>query len=483
MKKLKGITYIIISLFLLQVFVFFSIQDVKANGIIPSKYSQSLDLSNTYIYNISFWGGEDPAVIRWEGFDWGVVHGYANSSTDGQIHFNFTGFYNKHIYDWGLFESLVPYLNISFYEFRNSLLVQNSSFYNFSSSETSMIMGLGFNTFFAGFLIPIDNINWLIQQAYAQSSGFFENATVTVNEYVNMIHFDFSLSPGGALLSQNTSLIYDKNTGLLVWARVEMEGGAADFEFFLDGYEFEQSPNPNYYDNYEKTYIYNVTFWGGEDPAVIRWEGFDWGIVHGYVNSSAGGQIHVNYSGFYNKHIYDWSLFSGPMPYIDISFYENQNGFLVLNSTIMHFSTSEVSMIMGLGFNSFFAGFFIPIHNFTWLIQQAYAQASGFFENATVSVDEYLNMIKFDFSISPGSLLLSQNTSLIYDKTTGVLLWAKVEIEGGAADYEIELEGYDYNWPESNNNPEIESYHIHILFITIGVISLVIIFKIKKQKN
>jgi len=456
---------------------------VKANATMPPQYSEELDLNGEYIYNVTFWGGEDPAVIIWEGFDWGVVHGYANSSVGGQIHVNFTGFYKKHPFDWGLFDSPAPYLNISFYEYRSNLLMLNSSFYNFSSSETSMIMGLGFNTFFAGFLIPIHNITWLIQQAYAQSSGFFENASVTVNEYVNMIHFDFSLDPGGLLLSQNTSIIYDKNTGLLVWARVEMEGGAADFEFFLDGYEFEQSPNPNYYNNYEKTYIYNVIKWGGVDPAVIRWEGFDWGIVHGFANSSAGGQIHVNYSGFYNKHPYDWGLFPGPLPYIDISFYENQTGILTLNSTFTHFSTSEVSMIMGLGFNSFFAGFFVPIHNFTWLIQQAYTQASGYFENATVSVNEHLNMIKIDFSLGPGSFLLSQNTSLIYDKTTGLLLWAKVEMEGGAADYEIELEGYEYNWPEPKNNQEIESYPIYMLLGIIGVISIISIFKIKKQKN
>ncbi|MHA1723920.1 MAG: hypothetical protein ACTSXH_03650 [Promethearchaeota archaeon] len=401
---------------------------------------------DSYVYDVIYWGGEEPAVIRWEGFDWGTCHGYANSSNGGKIVVNYTAFYDKHPNDWGLFESPLPYLNISFYEKIGENLILNSTFNNFSTSETGMIMGLGFNQFLAGFFIPVHNFTWLTQQARAQDSGLYSNSEVYVEEYLTMIRFDFLLGDDPILLSQNTSLIYDKTTGVLVWARVEMEGGAADFEIKLSGYTFDwrRIPNDNYdHASWEESYVYNVSFWGGEEPAIIRWEGFDWGTCHGYANSSNGGKIVVNYTAFYDKHPNDWGLFESPLPYLNISFYERIGENLILNSTFNNFSTSETSMIMGLGFNQFLAGFFIPVHNFVWLTQQARAQDSGWYSNSEVYVNEDEDMIRFDFLLGDDPSLLSQNTSLIYNKTTGVLIWAKIEIEGGAADFEIILDDYN----------------------------------------
>ena len=451
MNKKRILTGLSISLLVLPMLFFFSIPFIKADTDVPSDYSQSLNLDTTYIYNVTFWGGEDPAVIYWWGYDWNH-YGDLNSSAGGEIHVNYTGFYDKYDgsaggwADSSVFSNTVPYINISFYEMRSGSLYLNSTFYNRSSSEAGNVLGLTYNNFRPGFLIPTNDFSWLTQQAENQGSGTSE--TVNVNEYLKMIKIEYQ---NAGSWKQNTSLIYDKATGVLAWAKVEMQGGAADFEISLYGYEFDYTPfNVDYSRkvDYDDTSIYNVTFWGGEDPAIINWYDYDYNH-HGDLNSSTGGEMHINYTGFYDKHPSDSSVFPNTVPYINISFYEMRSTGLYLNSTFYNRSSSEAGWTLGLTYNDFRPGFLIPTSDFDWLTQQAENQGSGISE--TVNVYEYDYMIKIEYQ-NAGSW--KQNTSLIYDKATGVLVWAKVEMQAGAADFEISLYGYQFNYQDTKKAME-----------------------------
>jgi len=461
LNKKRILTGLTISLLVLQMLFFFSIPFTKADTDIPSDYSQSLNLDTNYIYNVTFWGGEDPAVIYWWGYDWNH-YGDLNSSIGGEMHVNYTGFYDKYDgsaggwADSSVFPNPVPYINISFYERRSGNLYLNSTFYNRSSSEAGNVLGLTYNNFRPGFLIPTNNFSWLTQQAENQGSGSSE--TVNVNEYLKMIKIEYQ---NAGVWKQNTSLIYDKETGVLAWAKVEMQGGAADFEISLYGYEFDYTPfNVDYSRkvDYDDTFIYNVTFWGGEDPAVIYWWGYDWNH-YGDLNSSIGGEMHVNYTGFYDKYDgsaggwADSSVFPNPVPYINISFYEMRSGNLYLNSTFYNRSSSEAGNVLGLTYNNFRPGFLIPTNDFNWLTQQAENEGSG--SSEAVNVDEYLKMIKIEYQ-NTGAW--KQNTSLIYDKETGLLIWAKVEMQGGAADFEISLYGYEFDYRRIPNEDYYANY-------------------------
>ena len=73
--------------------------DGKSQGDIPVRYSQELNLDKTYVYNFTYW--EEGEIISY--YTYGPPYndlGDMNASTGGQIHVNFTGFYDKHP-KWG----------------------------------------------------------------------------------------------------------------------------------------------------------------------------------------------------------------------------------------------------------------------------------------------------------------------------------------------------------------------------------------------
>ncbi len=214
MKKIKGITYIIVSLVLLQLFVFFSIPTVKANTNIPDNFNKNLNLEEVFVYNVTAFNITKP--LEWLDVDWmAPSKGFANTTAGGQIKVNFTGFYDKDPNDFfNIFNSPNPYMNIEFIEKKFGNLISNATFYNVSNGEADLNLLLGYNQFKSGFLIPISNTSWLKQQAYAQDEPPYMNATVTIQETATRITFDFHQKTG---LQQKTKSTYDKISGLLVY--------------------------------------------------------------------------------------------------------------------------------------------------------------------------------------------------------------------------------------------------------------------------
>ena len=185
----------------------------KADSEIPPIFSQEIHLNSTFIYNVTQFGGD----LNWLGFNW--VSKY-NTSTNagGQIMVNFTGFHEKDPNDiFNAFGNPMPYIDIEFVKNELNTLISNHTFCNVSNGEAAFNMLLGYNTFQSGFLIPLDNLTGLKNLVLAQDSGFM-TATITIKENDNVLLFDFQQDSG----FQNTSLIYDKHTGLLVSANTEL---------------------------------------------------------------------------------------------------------------------------------------------------------------------------------------------------------------------------------------------------------------------
>jgi hypothetical protein len=185
----------------------------KAASEIPTIFSQEIRLNNTYIYNVTQFGGE----LNWLGLNW-ISKYNASTNAGGQILVNFTGFHDKDPNDiFNAFGSPMPYIDIEFVKNELNTLVSNHTFYNVSNGEAAFNMMLGYNAFQSGFIIPLNNLTGLKNLALAQNSGFM-TGTITIKENDNVLFFDFQQDSG----FQNTSLIYDKHTGLLVSANTEL---------------------------------------------------------------------------------------------------------------------------------------------------------------------------------------------------------------------------------------------------------------------
>ncbi|GAI87047.1 unnamed protein product, partial [marine sediment metagenome] len=190
-----------------------SIPNVRADQEIPEEFYQALNLNGTYVYNVTQFGGD----LNWIGFNWASKY---NTTTNdgGQISVNFTGFYDKDPSDtFNLFGSPMSYMDIEFIENQAGMLVSNHTFNNVSNGEAAFNMLLGYNAFQSGFLVPINNLTRLKEQALAQDTGFM-TGDISVEETYSFISFDFQQDSG----AQNTTLVYEKQSGLLVWARTKM---------------------------------------------------------------------------------------------------------------------------------------------------------------------------------------------------------------------------------------------------------------------
>ncbi|MHA1255976.1 MAG: hypothetical protein ACTSPS_10305, partial [Promethearchaeota archaeon] len=423
-------------------FIVNDINEPDESGVI-SRYYQSLDLDKAYVYNVTYW--EPGEIISYWDYNF-ADQGDINASTGGQVHVNFTGFYDKHPTDDNVFANPVPYVNMTMYQNQSNSLTWNATFYEVSSSEVGYVLGLSYNMFRAGFLIPINDLDWIIEQAEAQDTPDWAACTVNIVEYYDEIKIEFLQDS----TYQNTSLIYNKNTGLLVWAKVETISffGSADFIVQLNGYELELRPFNNDYSrefDIDKTYVYNVTYW--EPGEIISYWDYNWGDI-GDANASTGGQIHVEFTGFYDKHPTDDNVFANPVPYINMTVYQNQSNSLTWNATFDKVSSSEAGYVLGLSYNTFRAGFLIPTNILNEIPQMVYMQDTPDWAACTVNVEEYYDVIKIEFLQDS----TWQNTSLIYDKTTGLLVWAKVETVSffGSADFEIQLDGYNLFFRDTN---------------------------------
>ncbi len=219
-------------------------------------------------------------------------------------------------------------------------------------------------------------------------------------------------------------------------------------------------------------YIYNVTSFNTSKE--LEWRPLDWSApLKGFANTTPGGQIRINFTGFYDKDPNDFNIFESPMPYLDIEFVENRLGNLETNATFYNVSNGEADMNLILGYNKFKSGFLIPTNNFTWLKQQAYAQDEPPYMNATVISQESGKRITFDFYQKTG---LRQRTKSTYDKTSGLLVYTNTSF----GNYTLEMTLL--NLPDFPSEETIPSFQIYIIYGSIIIVSIMYIIKLKKKK-
>lgn len=231
--------------------------------------------------------------------------------------------------------------------------------------------------------------------------------------------------------------------------------------------------------DFNEVYIYNVSSFNTSKP--LEWRELDWfAPPRGFANTTPGGQILVNFTGFYDKDPNDFfNLFESPIPYMDIEFKENRLGILVTNTTFYNISNGEVDMNLLFGYNNFKSGFLIPNNNFTFLKQQAYAQDEPPYMNATVIVEETQNNISFDFRQKGG---FPQRTKSIYDKISGLLVYTNTSF----GNYTLEMTLT--NLPDLKSElPIIPAYPTLIIFTSLSITTIILILntkrKTKKSKN
>ena len=400
------------------------IQFKPKSASIPGNYSQDLDLDGVYVYNVTSFGGPS----SWYNFSWWLPNygheGDWEPKAGGQIKINLTGFYDKDPNNWGdIFDDPIPWMDIEVMKNDSGLLVSNFTLANSSSTEVSMNLILGYNSFQPGFLIPIDNLTNIKKMAIEQASEGFS----IVEETHNLLYVGFE-NAGGL----KTNLIYDKWTGLLVWAN----SSSGDYNLEINSLNFTF--------NRDLTFNYTVNEFG--EP--LKWFNFT-DEFKGYANTNATGLIGVNFTNDYDKEIYDKSIFDNPIPWINITFTENNTGILNTNFTICNISNSEAALNLHIGFNNFSSGFLIPTDNLTKIKEKAILEGSGENANGFLRIEETGLTIKFIF-IETGGVNFSATT---YDKYTGLLMWVKTTSGNFSLEMELVL-----SYQESDLVPPPDPY-------------------------
>ncbi|MHA2280599.1 MAG: DUF4430 domain-containing protein [Promethearchaeota archaeon] len=453
MTNTKKILSIVGLLVLVQLLFQSAIPTVNANSSIPTPYYQDLDINGTYVYNVTQFG----TASQWWNFT--SFEGNWESNPGGQISINFTGFYDKDPNDWGnIFGDPIPWLDIEILKNNSGILTTNFTLSNRSNSEVARALTLGFNYFQSGFLIPVQNLTQLKNIALNQSDpgGLFDIAgEVKIEETYNFFYIGFEQVGGG----QQTYMIYDRETGILVWAKTSIFGYLLEIQSF------------NFTLDYATSLKYEVAQFGGD----IGWYNFTpWpgDSYEGQWKTNARGQIIVNFTGFYDKDSYDWgNIFGNPIAWFDIEVFENNSGILVSNFTLSNRSNSELAWALTLGYNNFQPGFHINnIDNLTGVKKLALQEASGFVPGI-VKTEETELTLKLTFEQTGGG----QITSLMYEKRTGILLWASTSF--GNYLLEMTIEGYTPWQSEEEGTLQPPSFLQeslpYIIISSIGLVSVV----------
>ncbi len=460
MKNTKKIFSIIGLLIFLQLLFQSSIPSVKANSSISTPYYQDLDINGTYVYNVTQFG----TASEWWNFT--SFEGNWESNPGGQISINFTGFHDKDPNDWGnLFGDPIPWLDIEILKNNSGILTTNFTLNNRSNSEVARALALGFNYFQSGFLIPVQNLTQIKNSALNQSDpgGLFDVVgEVKVEETYNFFYIGFEQIEGG----QKTYMIYDRETGILIWAKTTIFGYLLEIQSL------------NFTVDYDSSIKYEVAKFGGD----IGWFNFTpWpeNSFEGQWKTTAKGQIIVNFTGFYDKDPNDWgNVFENPIAWFDIEIIENNSGILNTNFTLSNRSNSEIAWALTLGYNNFQPGIHInSINNLTWVKKVALQEASGFV-SGIAKIEETDLTLKISFE----QLGDGQTTSLLYEKITGILLWTNTSFSSFLL--EMVIEGYT-PWESEEEGPfQPPNYFLiflpYIVVTSISVVSIVSILAASK---
>jgi hypothetical protein len=460
MKKKSILLGILCSFFIMQGIFLVSIPTVKADVTIPPNFYSELDTESLYVYNVTKFGGD----LSWLGFDW-VSKYNTTTNAGGQISINFTGFYDKDPADiFNAFGSPMPYMDIEFIENQGGVLNSNHTFHNVSNGEAAFNMALGYNSFQSAFIIPIDNLTNLKELALAQDSGYMPG-DIEVEESSNFISFDFKQDSK----FQNTTLVYEKRSGLLVWARTKMapitDPIGYILEFFLTNYSLD----------FNSAYTYNVSRFG----EAAFWYDWDFNYIDTWT-TNPGGLVIVNFTDYYYKDPNEPSWASDAFPsdlkraWLDFEvYYDGYFGPIGPQISLTNISNREAAIQMGMGYGDLQSGFLIPmINNITFIREVALNAANP----GEVSIIETELTISIFYDQSGG---FEQKTHFIYEKKTGLLQWIDTDV--GSFSLEMTLIGFTPPLARTNPPPSIPSYMPIILGLGILSASALIIKKVKKQ--
>lgn len=459
MRKKTIIFVISISLLITPLFLFLGLPGARANGSIPSEYSDEVNLNGEYIYNVTAFGGD----TAWFNYDLNASEVWKMWSTEegGQVIVNFTGFYDRHPNDTFGFMFLkfpdqnMPYMDISI---TDKIGTVNISRNNCSNGEIFNNMVLGHWPFDSGFLIPN---NMTTMKALAVQTANESGLEYKIEQSYSFIRFYFK-DP-----FQETELLYNPKTGLLLEANIT--AGGYHLEMFLTNFITE------FFDN---TYQYDVSTFAGTLPIYNPDNSFA-----GYFFTSAGAFIQVNFTDIYSgiPHLdVNATYLRYPPPFyfpptLDSVFYAE------------NLSNSELSYNLLLGFDTFQPGFLIPDMNLSETKQMVIDAAeddpgSSFDLYGELEILESDLTLKIKFDQTDGT----QYTYLILEKKTGLLLSSNT----GFGNYKLEMkiQGFtEPNYPESPSTPPGSDEILGFPLLLIGIVSFIsflgIGWKIKKSKH
>lgn len=463
MNKKTALLSIFAILLIFQGLFLVSSQNAKATQEIPENFFQDLNLNGTYVYNVTKFGGD----LNWIGFNW-VSKYNTTTNAGGQVKLNFTGFYEKDPSDmFNLFESPMPYMDVEFIENQAGVLVSNHTFSNVSNGEAAFNMLLGYNSFQSGFLLSNDNLTNLKEQALAQDSGFM-TGEINVEETYNFISFDFKQDSG----AQNTTLVYEKRSGMLVWAKTNMIPITNPLGFSLEMFL------TNFSLDFDELYVYNVTQFEG----AAFWYDWDFNYIDTWT-TNPGGLVIINFTDYYLKDSGEpvWAMDAFPSTmkraWFDIEiFYKGFFGPIGPIISLKNISNREAALQMGIGFGGFQSGYKLPLINNITLIKELAIAAAN---QGEVTITETELTIKVSYNQIGG---FEQKTHLIYEKHSGLLLWVDTFINP----YMLEMSINGYSLPEIPSQPTPPDEPINFLPILLfGIIisgALIIVIWIVGKK-
>ncbi len=455
--------------------------DNLRQAAIPNDFYQEINLGENYIYNVTGFGLD----AKWTNYTGSPD---VNWKTDPgeQILVNFTGFYNRDpsVPVDSFPDTDMPWMNISIFEDKSgpSLNYTNA---NVSNSEVARNLKLGFSGFQSGFLIKVNHTDWLTANATLEANGASgPKADLTIEETYNFLYLRFEQS---GIINNKTELIYDRVTGLLVWANITVDN--YHIELFWEGYVLD----------FEKIYVYDIQTFG--PPGYAFWHDLAWPST--YKDTWAlrtGSWIHVNFTGYYHEDPLDQWDFDDftdqeKRVWLDIKAIYNGDSGPITTMSLNNISNQEAVNSMTLGVGNLVPGFLlITINNDSFDLSGSLSSNGALF-NGKTSIKETDLTIKITFEHNPGAFL--QDTYLIYEKRTGLLLWADTRSGGN---YHLIMTIEDYTpWTESTSRPysedddddddkkkkqqAIPSFPLLILIGVVFTMSLILIFKTKGFLN
>ncbi len=268
-------------------------------------------------------------------------------------------------------------------------------------------------------------------------TGTYEKWNVTENNKYIM----FEIKDVSIYGSQITTLVYEKSSGILVFADTYVNFGIPNH------YIIGEMPNMNTVSSdIQVGLTFNWTIYEFDlNGGVINWL-YPW-------NGVSKGNFTANISGTLNPAM--------NLTITNIVGAEINGTIEIGNITITNVNQTEIGAILGLGNYNFNIGLIIP--NSTDRFKAEFLAANPVTNYDKWDVTEYKNLIMFEieFHASYGDQIIT----LIYNKTSGLLLFADIYLDFGTPNHYII--GIKLNM--SDPIPPIPGFEIILIFSIIGL--------------